>query len=293
MADNLLEHIGDLPQTINQKDTDFFEIEGSDGSGNPTSNKESREQLKNNMAASGAVPVMVEARIAASIGARDFEANHPYKQSQLIFYTNGLYRARYAFTSGASFNSLDWQEIALSEWGEITGTLADQADLAAALEARLNKSATHANGSTAINNDDDNDGLSVITTQDDTGTNFRFETNTEAGNPVIGGMVGRTAASTTTGSRRLLFVTDSGGNIKVHLRKDKPSPALPSDLSEDDTILNKGEIEAIVNDIMAALSQGLKTPAVIDKESNLPDASDEPNGTYYYPDIIQTVGITA
>jgi hypothetical protein len=41
---------------------------------------------------------------------------------------------------------------------------------------------------------------------------------------------------------------------------------------------------------MAALSQGLKTPALIDKESELPDASEEPNGTYY---VVQDLDVTA
>jgi hypothetical protein len=154
----------------------------------------------------------------------------------------------------------------------------------------LQRGAVHANGSTEIDNDDANDGLSVSTTRADTKTNFRFETNTATGNPVIGGMGGRTAASSGTGSRRLLFVTDSGGNIRVHLRKDKAAPAQASDLSDDDLILNKGEIQAIVNDIMSALSQGLKTPELIDKESGLPDAEDAPNGTYY---VVQNLDVTA
>ncbi|MDR1252916.1 MAG: hypothetical protein LBK62_12270 [Treponema sp.] len=232
----------------------------------------------------------METRIAATIGARDFEQNHSYKQNQLIFYSNKLYRARYAFTSGTDFNAPDWQKVSSTEWGDIDGTITDQADLAAALNARLNKSADHANGSTVISNDDASSGFDIATVQDDTGTHFNFGTNTDAGNPVLGGMDARPAASTTTGTRRLLFVTDSGGNIRVHLRKDKPFPSAASDLSEDDLILNKGEIQAIVNDIMAALSQGLKTPGVIDKESNLPDASEADNGTYY---VVQELDVTA
>jgi hypothetical protein len=290
MADSLLEHIGDLPQVTDQKDSDLFEIEGTDGAANPTSNRETRAQLKSSMAAAGAVPDMAEARIAAAVGARDFEPAHAYKKNQLLFNSGGLYRAKYAFTSGGAFDPSDWEMVALNEWGKIGGALEDQEDLAAALGARLNKSAAHANGSTEISNGGAGSGFSAATTQGDTGTVFALETNTEAGNPVIGGMAGRTAASTTTGSRRLLFVTDQGGNIRVHLRKDKPAPAQASDLSEGDAVPNKGEIQAIVNGIMAALSQGLKTPGVIGKESDLPDASDAENGTYY---VVQELDVTA
>ena len=146
MADNLLENIGDLPQVVNQKESDLFEIEGTDGSGSPTSNKESRSQLKSNMAGSGAVPDMVETRIAASVGARDFEANHAYKQNQLIFSGGGLYRAKYAFTSAASLNPIDWEKVAVEKWGEIAGALSDQDDLQDALDAKLDREIDYSNG---------------------------------------------------------------------------------------------------------------------------------------------------
>jgi hypothetical protein len=154
---------------------------------------------------------------------------------------------------------------------------------------KVDKHATHANGLTDITNSPDNDGFSAVTTQTDTGTDFRFETNTEAGNPVMGGLVGKTAASASVGSRRLLFVNTTGG-IRIHIRKDKGIPATEADLSDDDLMLNKGEIDSLVNDIMAALSQGLKTPGVIDKESSLPAASGVPNGTYY---VVQDLDVTA
>jgi hypothetical protein len=41
---------------------------------------------------------------------------------------------------------------------------------------------------------------------------------------------------------------------------------------------------------MASLSQGLKTPGLIDKESDLPDASTVDNGTYY---VVQDLDVTA
>jgi hypothetical protein len=103
-------------------------------------------------------------------------------------------------------------------------------------------------------------------------------------------MVGRMAASLTLGSKQLLFVVDAGGNIQAHLRKDKSVPTQVSDLSETDRVLNKGEIQTLINATVAPSSQGLKTPGVIDKESNLPAASDVLNGTYY---VVQELDLTA
>jgi hypothetical protein len=112
-----------------------------------------------------------------------------------------------------------------------------------------------------------------------------FNAPVEEGSPVMSGM----AASAGAGSRRLLFVNTPGG-VQVHLRKNKAMPSAQADLSNDDAILNKGEIDALVNDIMAALSQGLKTPSAIDKESDLPAASSAPNGAYY---VVQNLDVTA
>jgi hypothetical protein len=154
---------------------------------------------------------------------------------------------------------------------------------------KVDKHADHANGSTDITNSPDNDGFSVSTTQIDTQTEFSIETNAKPGNPIIGGFIARTAASESIGYRQLLFVNTPSG-IQIHIRKNKDIPATDADLSSDDLILNKGEIDALINTIMAALSQGLKTPAVIDKESNLPAAANVPNGTYY---VIQQLDVTA
>jgi hypothetical protein len=154
---------------------------------------------------------------------------------------------------------------------------------------KVDKHADHANGSTDIANSPDNDGFSITTMQNDTQTDFRFETNTAAGNQVIGGLVGKTEASESIGSRCLLFVNTPNG-IQIHIRKNKAIPRENADLSDDDIVLNKGEIDALVNTIMVAISQGLKTPVVIDKESNLPAAEDVPNGTYY---VIQQLDVTA
>jgi hypothetical protein len=136
----------------------------------------------------------------------------------------------------------------------------------------------------------DNAKVDKLTNHTDAGTSFGIETNAEAENPVIGGMAGYMTASPVEGSRRLLFVKDAVGNIRIHLRKDKPAPTQTSNLDNSDTVLNSGEIQVIVNDIMAAMSQGLKTPGVIDKESHLPDASGVPNGTYY---AVQDLDVTA
>ncbi|MDR2149858.1 MAG: hypothetical protein LBO67_03400 [Spirochaetaceae bacterium] len=155
---------------------------------------------------------------------------------------------------------------------------------------KVDKHADHTNGSTDITISPDNDGFSVHTAKADTQTMFGFETNTESGNPTIGGITGRKASSPSEGSRRLIFATDNGGNIKLYLRKDKDVLTQAADINDDDLVLNKGEIQAIVNDIMAALSQGLKTPGVIAKESELPAAADAPNGTYY---VVQDLDVTA
>jgi hypothetical protein len=360
MADNLLEHIGDLPQAITEKDTDFFEIESTDDQGNPASFKESRLQLKNNMAASGPVPDMMESKAAAAAGIHDFETARYYRKDAVILRLGNLYRAKSSFTSGTGFIDDDWQLIPAGTWGNIIGNLDDQDDLAAVLNnlqdrlkntedilpdkankiieqhlsslsqavvgsvlglvtfdttstpgaagsitlddgshfdvdvagdmtytaadstvtpiytggtwqvssidtgttvvtaflnssggawesgtwvsgvtkidladveqtaddaetkstnalaglatetlraqteeaKKLNKSAVHANGSTNLNNDDANNGLSVTTIQTDTGTGFGIKTKSEVGNPVIGGLEGYKTAEPATGSRR-------------------------------------------------------------------------------------------
>jgi hypothetical protein len=150
MADNLLEHIGDLPQVINQKDTDFFEIQSINEAGNPVSSKESRLQLKNSMASSGPVPDMAETKVRDAAGAHDFETGRFYRKGAVIFRLGALYRAKNDFTSGTGFIADDWERVAQSEWGAITGTLADQADLAAALETKLNKEHDYENGVTGL-----------------------------------------------------------------------------------------------------------------------------------------------
>jgi hypothetical protein len=146
MADNLLEHIGDLPQVLTQKDADFFEIEGTDGAGNPASNKESRLQLKTNMAASGPVPDMAETKVKAAAGIHDFEPGRFYRKGAVILRLGSLYRARDAFTSGTGYSDDDWERIPAGTWGTLSGDLEDQADLAAALEAKLDRETDYQNG---------------------------------------------------------------------------------------------------------------------------------------------------
>jgi hypothetical protein len=146
MADNLLEHIGDLPQVVNQKDADLFEIEGTDGSGNPTSNKESRLQLKNNMAAAGPVPDMVDTRIDAAAGIHDFETARPYRKGAVILRLGSLWRAKNAFTSGTGFIEDEWEQIPAGKWGTLNGSLADQADLKNALDEKLDREIDYGNG---------------------------------------------------------------------------------------------------------------------------------------------------
>jgi hypothetical protein len=451
MADNLLEHIGDLTQVVTQKDADFFEIESTDDSSEPISRKESRLQLKNNIASSGPVPDMVTTRISDAAGIHDFETVHAYLKGAIILRLGSLYRARNNFTSGTGFIADDWELIPPGKWGGLFGNIEDQTDLANILNdlksrmesaegilpdkanmiiqqqisplslaiigsvlrlvtfdttstpgapaaagsitlddgshfdidvagdmtytaadttvtqiytggvwqvssidtgtsvvtaflntsggawesgtwvsgetrtdlaevkqtaddaetksttalaglatetlraqteegKKLNKNATHANGSTVISNDDTHSGFGISTIQNDTGTFFGFGTNTDAGNPIMGGMTGQTAAAPAAGSMRLLFVVDSGGNIKVHLRKGKESPVGTADLDENDESLNKGEIITLINNAVSAVSQGLLTPGIIDKESNLPDASTVINGTYY---VVQDLDVTA
>jgi hypothetical protein len=139
MADSILEHISGLPQVSVQKGSDLFEIEGTDNEGNPKSYKESRLQLKNDAAASGPVPDMVDTRINSAAGARDFEPGYTYRKNALVFAARRLYRAKLAFTAGSLFDPGDWEEIPLGEWGKLIGALNDQADLAAALEKKADK----------------------------------------------------------------------------------------------------------------------------------------------------------
>jgi hypothetical protein len=157
---------------------------------------------------------------------------------------------------------------------------------------KVNKHASHANGATDINNDDGNDGLSVITTKTDTNTLIDIETNTEAGNPVMGGIVGRYGDTPSEGSRRLIFVVGADGGIRVQLRKNKDAPAEPGDIVDGDNMLNKDEITAAINEATAGIEAvgGLKTPIKINLESELPGATEAENGTYY---VIGNMDVTA
>jgi hypothetical protein len=60
MADNLLEHISDLPAVPVQRETDFFEIEGTDGASNPASYRETRAQIKQDIANTGSVKTYID-----------------------------------------------------------------------------------------------------------------------------------------------------------------------------------------------------------------------------------------
>lgn len=54
----------------------------------------------------------------------EFIPNFPYKANNLITYDNGLYVAKTDFTSGASFNASDWEQVeasATTDWSSITG----------------------------------------------------------------------------------------------------------------------------------------------------------------------------
>jgi hypothetical protein len=75
MTNKLLDRIGDLTQVVTQKDGDFFEIEGTDEEGNPISRKETRFQLKEDIALPGPVSDMVDAKVAVETTDRETADN--------------------------------------------------------------------------------------------------------------------------------------------------------------------------------------------------------------------------
>ncbi|GBR77667.1 hypothetical protein RDn1_326, partial [Candidatus Termititenax dinenymphae] len=117
----------------------------------------------------------------------------------------------------------------------------------------LNKSATHPNGGTVVQNLDADTGFSATTTQTDTNTEFVLETNTQTSVPTIGGLVGKKATEQAIGSNRLLMVIDASGNIRTQLRKGKNIPAQAADIFNDDDLINKGEVIGLIN---SAISGG-------------------------------------
>ncbi|GBR75781.1 hypothetical protein NO2_0417 [Candidatus Termititenax persephonae] len=144
----------------------------------------------------------------------------------------------------------------------------------------LKRSATHANGSTNLNNNDNNDGFSALSTETDTNSIGGLETNSEADNPVVAGMYLKHNVNTDDNVRILLM--NNGTTKEAYLLKNKAVPTTRNAIAPNDKLVNLGEINTLIATALSTFSDGgLKTPVSLDKESNLPDIATAEKGDYY------------
>jgi len=85
--------------------------------------------------------------------------------------------------------------------------------------------------------------------------------------------------STSANNRRLISVRKDDGTVAWQLRSNKGNIATTLDISNEDDLMNKGEIEELIRE---SEGTGLRIPIFIDTEEELPQIDENiPDGTYY------------
>jgi hypothetical protein len=161
-------------------------------------------------------------------------------------------------------------------------SLSDLADIL------LRRSASHANGGTSLTNG--GFGFSALSTEVDTNSVGGFETSTEAGKPVVAGLSLKHNVSQTDSVHVLLM--NDGVKKSAYLLKNKGVPSSRSQVLSADELLNRGEIDSTINNIVAsAISGVLPIPVVLDKESSLPNIIGGSGSVQYF--VIEDMDVSS
>jgi hypothetical protein len=86
--------------------------------------------------------------------------------------------------------------------------------------------------------------MHMIDTERGIGAAIRVNTN---GGPAAAAVKIADASVNDSNNAALLLVTDAGGKNRIYLLKDKSNPQTAEDLDPDDELLNKSEIQAMIN----------------------------------------------
>jgi hypothetical protein len=159
------------------------------------------------------------------------------------------------------------------------------ADLANIL---LQRSFVSDNGGTSLSNSAS--GFSALSGEIDTNSVAGFSTNTESGNPAVAGFSLSHNMNMSDSVHVLLM--NNGTKKSAYLLKNKEPPAARGQVSAADEMLNKGEIETAINNIVAAAISGvLPVPLVLAKESSLPNISGGSTSVQYF--VVEDMDITS
>jgi hypothetical protein len=154
----------------------------------------------------------------------------------------------------------------------------------------LKRSADHPNGETSLGNGDSGHGFSALSTEVDTNSVGGFETNTGAGDPVVAGFFLRHNVNVAD-SVHVLLMNDGVGK-SAYLVKNKAAPTSRGQVAHADEMLNRGEVEGVINGVVAAAMSGvLPVPVILRKESDLPDISEGSDSVQYF--VVEEMDVTS